>query len=67
MAALPPTAGGPSDPLPDTHSPSSSVKPAATLAAAAKSGAVAAAGVGGADGPPELSKALQALRGWMTT
>lgn len=55
MAALPPTAGGPSDQLPDTHSPSRSVKSASATAPD-----LAAAKVAG--GEPtvllELSKAL---------
>lgn len=66
MAALPPTAGGSSDPLPDTHSPSSGVKSAAA-AAAAPDLAAARVGVWGEGVPLELSKALRALRGWMTT
>lgn len=64
MAALPPTAGGSSDQLPDTHSPSRSVKSASATAPDLAAAKVAA---GRADGPVELSKALLALGGRMTT
>lgn len=60
MAALPPTAGGPSDQLPDTHSPSRSVKSASATAPDLAAAKVARGGApgGGGDGPMELSKAL---------
>lgn len=71
MAALPPTAAGSSDQLPDTHSPSRRVTSASAAAAAAPDLAAAKVAAGRADGgtfkgscgPQRLGDDMRAISG----